>query len=66
MAYYFFYGGVSLHLQTKVLSGAQAGISRCRFPSKPADDKPQREMPLACAAVVAKYASLEAMLYVGC
>lgn len=70
MAYYyfffFFYSGVSLHLLTKVLSGAQAGISRCCFPWKPGDDKLQREMPLACAAVVARHSDLKSVFYGGC
>lgn len=63
VAYYFFYSGVSQHLQTKVLSGAQAGIARCCFPWKPGDDKLQREVSLAA---VARHPDLGAVFYVEC
>lgn len=39
-SYYFFYSAVSLHLQTNVVSGAQAGLSRCCFPWKLGEEKP--------------------------
>lgn len=61
--FFFFHSGVSLHLQTKVLSEAQAGISRCCFLWKPGDDKLQREMLFACAAVVARQADLKSVLW---
>lgn len=62
----FFCNGVSLHLQTKVLSGAQAGIRRCCFPWKPGGDKLHREMLFACAAVVARLAGMKSVFYGGC